>query len=110
MWPVFFNVLSVLGCFLSILAAISAAQSAIRVRELLDQLQVFPTSRLRLLETSLTETREGLEEVANRVKMMRVRNAANHTSEKSADPDPYRDPEAWRRAMNRKLADRARGA
>lgn len=99
-----FNVLSVLGFFLSVLAATLAALSATRVRELLDELQRFPGSRLKSLETSLADTQGALEEVANRVKMMKVRNAANHSDSRGALPDPYKDPDGWRKAMNSRLS------
>lgn len=105
MWPVFSNVLSALACFLSILAVISAALSAIRVRELQDRKLHWPESRIKSLETSLTDTQDALEEVANRVKMMKVRSAARHVQEKASDPDPYTQPDEWRRAMNKRLAD-----
>jgi hypothetical protein len=62
-------------------------------------------SRVQSLEQSVEDTRLTLEQLANRVKMMRVRNAVNHTTDKT-DPDPYRDPNAWRTEMNRKLAQR----
>jgi len=99
-----FNVLSVLAFFLSILAASFAALSAIRVRELLDDQQRLPVSRLKSLETSLADTQGALEEVANRVKMMKVRSAANHSDGKASFPDPYKDPDGWRKAMNSRLS------
>lgn len=110
MWAATFNVLSVLGFFLSILAVSFAARSAIRVRELQDMLTRSPLSRVQSLETSLTDMQGALTEVANRVKMMKVRNAATHVPEKSSEPDPYKDPDGWRRSMNRRLADKMRGA
>lgn len=108
---VIFNVLSVSAFFLSILAVIFAARAAIRERELLDELQRLPVSRLKSLETSLADTQGALEEVANRVKMMKVRNAANHSSERANTfPDPYKDPEGWRKAMNSRLSAARLGA
>ncbi len=104
------NALSVLACFLSILAVISAVRNAIQLRELQDQLVHSGASRVKLLETSIAEVRDELEGVANRLKMMRVRAATNHVRENPAEPDPYKDPEAWRRSMNRRLADKIRGA
>lgn len=100
----FFIALLAAACFLSVIAAIACAALAGRVRELQDRLAVLPVSRLKSLETSLTETQEGLEAVANRVKMMRVRNAANHVTEKTAEPDPYTNPDEWRKRMNRTLS------
>jgi hypothetical protein len=103
----FFNALSVLGFFLSIAAAFSAARSVTAARELRDRLNPLPLSRLQSLETSLADTQDALSEVANRVKMMRVRSSANHVreaKEPNALPDPYKDPDGWRNAMNSRLS------
>jgi len=103
--------LSATAFFLSILAAIFAALTAIRVRELQDALQRLPVSRLKSLETSLADTQDALTEVANRVKMMKVRNAASHSDPKAgALPDPYKDPDGWRKAMNSRLSAARLGA
>lgn len=51
----------------------------------------------------MDELETTLEVLANRVKMMRVRTAANHVKDQPTEPDPYKDPEAWRKAMNLKL-------
>jgi hypothetical protein len=101
-----FSVLSVLAFFLSIAAVFFSARSATQVRELRDQLTPFDQSRMRLLETSLRETQDALEVVANRVKMMKVRGAANHVREDrpSETPDPYKNPDAWRLWMNNQMA------
>lgn len=91
-------------CFLSLVAVLACVLTAARVRELQDRLSHLPVSRLKSVETSLTELQEGLEAVANRVKMMRVRNAANHVPDKPGAPDPYTNPDEWRKEMNRTLA------
>jgi len=78
---------------------------AARVSELQDASQFLKASRVASLEERLTETEETLSGLANRVKMMRVRNAVTHTDKPNgAVPDPYRDPNGWRTEMNRKLA------
>jgi hypothetical protein len=103
--------LSVTACFLSILAVICVAVIAVRGRALRDELLRFPVSRLRSIEQSLTDTQDALTEVANRVKMMKVRNAANHSDpEKRGLPDPYKDPDGWRKAMNSRLSAARLGA
>jgi hypothetical protein len=82
------------------------------VRELRDRLQRSPLSRIQSLETSHEELAAELQAVANRVKMMRVRNATNHTRDpepSSEMPDPHTQPEAWRKAMNLKIAQRSIG-
>jgi len=100
------NVLSVSACIGSILAMIYAVKAAKAVRELLERQPPLNESRLKSLETSLAEQADALLEVANRVKMQKVRNAASHVTSKPLDamPDPYTDPDGWRKAMNRKMA------
>jgi hypothetical protein len=100
----FFIALIAATCFLSLTAVLACALTAARVRELQDRLAHLPVSRLKSVETSLTELQDGLEAVANRVKMMRVRNAANHVADKSGAPDPYTNPDEWRKEMNRTIA------
>jgi hypothetical protein len=104
MWPAFFNVLSVAACTLSLAALWFAVRNVTVVRELQARLTRFPLSRLDSLETSLADQAEAMTVLANRVKMHRVRTAANHIpDDKPTLPDPYRDPDAWRKAMNARL-------
>ena len=97
------SALSVLAFFLSCGALFFSARSATAVRELQDRLHPLPLSRLSSLETSLADTQGALAEVVNRVKMMKVRNAANHVKRETEEPDPYKDPDLWRQMMNRKI-------
>jgi hypothetical protein len=99
-----FSVLSVLSFILSIAACLFVARIATQLRELRRQPQALPLSRLKSLETSLEETQDALAEVANRVKMMRVRSATNHVRPSNATPDPHTDPDAWRKMMNSRLS------
>jgi hypothetical protein len=87
---------------ISVAAALSAARLAALVRDLQDQLAPLPISRLDSLERSIGELGSALQEVANRVKMQKVRNAANHVRENGV-PDPYAQPDEWRRYMNKQL-------
>lgn len=51
-------------------------------------------------------------DLANRLKMTRVRNANAHSAQSpdvSTDPDPYKDPEAWRKMMGRRMAEAKMG-
>lgn len=82
------------------------ARTAAHVRELRDQFARFKRSDTESLQLQLRELSETVEQLANRVKMQRVRNAINHVPDKpSTDlPDPHKDPDGWRRAMNAKLA------
>lgn len=104
MWLGIFNVLSVSTCILCTLAAIYVAQRAIRERESLVRRLRSAELLLQSLQTSLQEVSTELETLAQRVKMQRVRNATNHATRANGSPDPYQDPDAWRQAMNRKLA------
>lgn len=56
----------------------SAARRVAQLAESLPSAQCSCTSRLESLSTSLVETQDALAVLANRVKMQRVRNAANH--------------------------------
>lgn len=77
-------------------AAIRASESRLAVPRSLD-------SRTQSLEQSVAELQSTLEELANRVKMMKVRNAVRHVPDRDAEPDPYRDPNGWRERMNKRL-------
>lgn len=109
MWSVISSVLSVLACFLSIAAVFYSARSVTVSRELLDQSSRLPASRISSLETSLADTQDALQAVANRVKMQRVRNIADHATGprtkvgSSGEPDAATDPEGWRNWMNAQL-------
>lgn len=101
--------LAAAACLLAILACLCVARIAVRVRELQDVQAVSASSspeslRLRVdsLTTQLEEVAVALGDLAQRVKMQKVRNAANHVRDEM--PDPYRDPDGWRRAMNSKLS------
>ena len=65
-----------------------------------------PESALRSLKESVQEHSDELLAIANRVKMMKVRAATSHTDGKKSDglPDPYKDPDGWRAAMNSRMA------
>lgn len=65
-------------------------------------------SRIASLETSQAEWTQLHEDLANRVKMMRVRNTTagpRSSSDRQGDlPNPYTNPDEWRKAANAKLA------
>lgn len=104
MWLGIFSALSVSLCILCALVAIYAARTATRAPESLEQRLHSVELQQRSSTTSLTELSTELEALAQRVKMQRVRNATNHASRGNGAPDPYSDPDAWRQAMNRRLA------
>lgn len=87
----------ILGLFV---ARIAQAVSELRAR--VDSLSGSPSESL---SARLSELEETCSLLANRVKMMKVRSAATHTDKSNgAEPDPYRDPNGWREAMNRQIA------
>lgn len=104
MWLDIFSVLSALICILCLPVVISHAQRAIRASELLAPRVRSVESRLESLRASLDDVTTTLTDLANRVKMQRVRTVVNHGNGKDADPDPYKDPEAWRKMMNLRIA------
>jgi hypothetical protein len=104
MWLAFFSALSASVAFLSAIAALHHARSARLASALPLEKALSAESKLLLLERSVNDQQEVLTELANRVKMMKVRNSLRHTSDPDAMPDPYTAPDEWRKKMNLKLA------
>lgn len=77
--------------------ALTSARNAVRMLESLPTAQHSSDSRIDSLRDSLTETQDALQTLANRVKMMRVRNAANHVGEL-----PTNDPIALKAELRRR--------
>jgi hypothetical protein len=102
----FFIASSVAALLLSLLACLCVAVIAARLRASLEVLPSSLASRVSSLETSRDEQAETLTTLANRVKMQRVRQAVNHvrSAEDSGNPDPYTNPDAWRRETNKQIA------
>lgn len=102
----FFSVSSVV---LAILSLILSGWSVLRARRVV----ALPLAKLRSiesrtesLENSVSEWSQTVTDLANSLKMTRVRAAAKHaSSDRKVDalPDPYKDPDAWRAAKNRTL-------
>lgn len=111
MWSDFSFALSVAALLLSVAACFVAAGFASRVQALRDRVSDLQTSLRESPVSSLgervTQVEDAMELLANRVKMQRVRQAATHAegaAKKTDDlPDPYRDPDGWRNAMNARL-------
>jgi hypothetical protein len=62
-------------------------------------------SRLQLLEQLTEEQTSAQTDLANRLKMMRVRSATSHaTKSDNGLPDPYKEPDRWRIEANKRLA------
>lgn len=107
MWTVFFVALSALLATGSMLAALSAVRIARAAAASAAASSRLPESALQSLRESIRELGDTQLELANRIKMMKVRNASSHTDDRpknGALPDPYKDPDAWRAAVNAKLA------
>lgn len=109
MWADFSFALSAAAFLLSVAACFVAAGFASRVQALQRLVQLWSESPSASSSTLLTQRLDELEEsiqlVANKMKMQRVRAAANHAERKTDElPDPYRDPDGWRTAMNARIA------
>lgn len=100
----FFNVLSAAALLTSILALFFSVRSAARVRELQQAKPDWRASRLQSIETSIEDLAETVSALANKIKMMRVRTVVAHPGQSEKLPDPYKDPDGWRKAMNSRLA------
>lgn len=60
-------------------------------------------SRMDSLTQSQSDMGVTMAAIANKLKMMRVRAATTHTDGNSKEPDPYTNPDQWRKMMNAKL-------
>jgi hypothetical protein len=113
MWLIlngFFSALSVALCIYCAIRAISAAQRAARVSVSVQAKLASCELRIESLLTSRDGMVVALDALAQRVKMQRVRAATDHAiGSKSDMPDPYKDPDGWRAAMNAKIAGIGRG-
>lgn len=102
----FFYVWSAALAMLCPLLAFFAARSAARGAGSLQGRLRSIESQIASLESSVSEWSQITTDLANRVKMMRVRaaTAGPSSSGRPSDlPDPYRDPDGWRRAMNQRI-------
>lgn len=104
MWTAIFCALSAAIALLSLAVSVFAARRAARVAALPQERLRSVESRLGSIEGSIPEMQQTMEVLANRVKMQRVRTAANHVQAGSnGEPDVRSDPEAWRAWKNSQL-------
>jgi hypothetical protein len=99
-------VLSTAGCVLIVRNAVRDMGSPAADLRLRD-------AQIKSLRDSLELVSTELEHLAQRVKMQRVRNATDHAIKSRPDgdmPDPFKSPDEWRSAMNRKMAKQKMGA
>ncbi len=98
MWIVIFCALSAIAApVLSFLVArrvvADAASSARSARSVV--------SRVELLEASVSETQDLVKDLANSLKMARVRRAGLTHAAGNEPPNPYTHPDEWRKFMNK---------
>lgn len=105
----FYFALTAIVCFLS---ALAAAWNAHRAEAALSSLRARVRScesHIESLRDSLDSTQTSLTSVANRLKMTKVRNAAEHVREddgpkrEPGEPDSLKDPDGWRRWKNAQI-------
>jgi len=85
MWiTIFFALLAIL-CVCSLLASLAAVRIARATTVWRPAHLASIESKLRSIESSQADTADGLLALANRVKMHRVRNAANHIADRPED-------------------------
>jgi len=112
LWTGTFFVLSVMACIACSAVSLYAVRLATRASESVRRRLSSCESRVELLEDSHREGLTLMADLANRLKMTRVRNANAHSAQSpdvSTDPDPYKDPEAWRKMMGRRMAEAKMG-
>jgi hypothetical protein len=102
MWLVSSFALSVLSLVCSLMGAWLSVRRANRVVESPRAKLRSVESRLESAEDSLSELRDLVKTATESLKMQRVRKASRHASSPDL-PDPYTEPEAWRKAMNIRL-------
>ena len=112
MWTGIFFALSVTVCIVCSAVSLSAVRLATRASESARRRLSSCESRVELLEDSHKQALTLMADLANRLKMTRVRAANAHSvpnPDASIAPDPYKDPEAWRKMMNRRMAEAKTG-
>lgn len=113
MWITLVGLLCVLSAAASILCLVRANSAARRaeraplsLRAKVDSCE----SRIESLLTSRDELTVALDALAQRVKMQRVRQATDHATGPRGLPDPYKNPDEWRAAVNSQLSRGKLGA
>lgn len=101
-----FGVFSVIAVAISVLASLSAARTAAELLALQERYRHSPASRIDSVEQRIEELSTAIGDVANRVKMQRVRTAANHVPDEKPSSKLDRlkqDPEKWRNEINKRI-------
>jgi len=103
MWAVIFSALSVVVCILCFLVSLSSVRTVTRASELPERRLRSVELQIESMKVSTDETIRMLTELANRVKMQKVRNIVHHTGGSLGEPDARADPEGWRSWKNSQL-------
>ena len=104
MWTAIFCALSAIVCIACLIGTSFAAQNASRERESLHRRLRSCESTTQSVITSQAEWQDVVANLANQVKMTKVRKALTHTDrDKNGEPDAKSDPEAWRAWKNAQL-------
>lgn len=110
-WTGILCALTVFASAVSLFLAWRSVRIAHAALEYAEASERSPASQLESLRNTLNEHTELLSELANRIKMMKVRKALTHTDDgprtprtRDGLPDPSADPDGWRNAMNARLA------
>jgi len=95
----------VIGSAIYLVTVLWIARIAVRVRGLQVRYARLRASDSESLQQQLRDLSETVEQLANRVKMMKVRNAINHVNGPGSrgEPDARLDPEGWRAWKNSQL-------
>lgn len=103
---VVFGALDVIAGVILAVVYLRSARTAEATTALQARLKSSGLSRIESCELRIDELAQAIGDVANRVKMQRVRNAANHVDDNpSSKLDKLKEnPEAWRAEMNRRIA------
>lgn len=105
MWTAIFCALSAVAAMFSLILSTYAVRSAARAAESRPMNLRSVESRQQSMQALLDEHSQLLTDLANSLKMIKTRNAARLGSKSDNGlPDPYREPDAWRKAANAKLA------
>lgn len=93
-----------------LLRANYAARRAERAPASLQARLASAESRIESLLSSRDELTVALDALAQRVKMQRVRTAVDHATGPRGLPDPYKNPDEWRAAVNSQFSRGKLGA
>jgi len=104
MWLTFFFVSTAAIACASLAISVFAAQRAARALASPPLRLHSVESKLQSCELLVEEHTQAITDLTNRLKMMKVRSvSARIGANDNAMPDPYREPDAWRKAMTARM-------